>query len=481
MKNVLKKIGAIVLALTLVLSIAAVAVADATLTDGEVGGYTSPDAPTTQDKTINIKKEITVFNPDEAFVYGPAITYTYAIAAASGSELVTVTDAPGDHNSALATTETVNAGITTNVTMTGTSANTIAWTNADILDASAAGVANYKNLAINFANVVFTQPGIYRYKLTETAAAYTTSGVTDGGIGNVRYLDVYVMRSNVDDDAYDLYTDGSTAAQWIIYGYVCISPESVASNAGGTTAVTPSTQKTNGFVSETVGGTPLTADEYRTYNLTIGKTLSGDLTMNSHEFPFDATWTAGSATGVFQFAVEKTGNATVQSTTDNTATSVNGTTISTSLQKVGGADAVGTADKDGTPTIANGATVKYIGIPNGTKVTVTETNDVVGTTYATTATEAIGSNAATAVEWTGGTSAKSADNKTATMAQNATAIYAQSTAPTADSNVAIQVTNTLSQISPTGIVVRVAPFMLILAVGLVLVLAMVRRRREVEE
>ena len=49
-----------------------------------------------------------------------------------------------------------------------------------------------------------------------------------------------------------------------------------------------------------------------------------------------------------------------------------------SLYKVGGADAVGTADKDGSPLIPHEGTIKYIGIPNGTKVTVTETNDVSG-------------------------------------------------------------------------------------------------------
>ena len=108
--------------------------------------------------------------------------------------------------------------------------------------------------------------------------------------------------------------------------------------------------------------------------------------------------------------------------------------------------------------IANGGTIKYIGIPNGTKVTVTETNDVIGTTYFTTGTETIGTGTATPVAWTGGTSIKTADMLIATMDPDKTTIYAQANAPANDSNVAIQVTITLAIISPTGVVLRVAPF-----------------------
>ena len=111
---------------------------------------------------------------------------------------------------------------------------------------------------------------------------------------------------------------------------------------------------------------------------------------------------------------------------------------------------------------------------------MTETNDVVGTTYATTATETIGSGSAADVVWTGGTAARSADNKTATMGNGNTAIYAQAAAPAADSNVAVQVTNTLSIISPTGVAFRVAPYAMILFAGVALLLVS-RRRKEAEE
>lgn len=479
MKN-MKKLSALVLALILVLSLTATAFAEVELPgNGETGvagqffGGVGVDNPTAQtDKIIKLKKAIKAFNPDETLIYGPAITYDYTIAGATGAALLkNITDQPDDHNSGLATTVTALQGVTTNLSVTGdgSSAGTpaIVWTNADILDASAAGTENYKYLTINFSNVVFGQPGVYRYVITEDSVTnYVTSGVIDGdGVtGSTRYLDVYVMRNSS-------YTDGSTAAQWDIYGYVCFE--------GTVDDITPATTtKTNGFVDSSASD----PDEYHTYNLTIGKTLDGDSTMNSHKFPFDATWTAGPATGTFQFIVEETNTASATKTAQAATTTVNGTTVAAdTLYKVGGADAVGTADKDGTPLIAHQGTIKYIGIPDGTKVTVTETNDVLGTTYATTGTETIGSGAAADIEWTGGTSVKSTNNKIATMSPSATTIYAQASAPAADSNVAIQVTNTLSIISPTGIAFRVAPYVLMLAAGMFLFILITRRRREEAE
>ena len=147
---------------------------------------------------------------------------------------------------------------------------------------------------------------------------------------------------------------------------------------------------------------------------------------------------------------------------------------------VGGASAVSTVDKDGTPSIASGATVKYIGIPQAAYATVTETNDVTGTTYTTTATETIGSGSATDVVFANtSTAALSSDSKKATTDQGDTAVYAQGT-PTADSNYAVQFTNTLAIISPTGVAFRVAPYVLMLFAGMALVL-ITRRRENTEE
>ena len=466
----LQKTGFLLLVLALVLTVSASFAAE--LNGGEVGGFTQPDTPNVNDKVVSIQKEITVFNPDEALIYGPAITYTYTVTPGTA---VSVTDAASDHSSGTAASTTTLPGITTGVKVNGGTAGnsasatgTLAWTNADILDASQTGTANCKAFTLDFTDVVFTQPGVYRYLITESANAYTTSGVTETTGTHTRYLDVYVMRS----DAYDAAE--ITKEDWRIYGYVCVIESEDITPDGDTT--TAGAVKTNGFVAATNDGTAVKADEYHTFNLTVGKTLVGDSTMNSHQFPFDAAWTAGDATGTFQFAVEAT-NATVTRTAQAAATSVGGTTVAAdSLYKVGGADAVGTADKDGNPSIANGGTVKYIGIPTGTKAAVTETNNVTGTTYTTTL-EVDG----TAAAFTGGSATLANEDKVATMADGATAVYAQASAPAADTDTTIQFTNTLSVISPTGYVVRFAPYAVMLIAGIALLVVAKKHRKHTEE
>ena len=67
MKNTMKKALALALAVLMMasLSVAAFAEGEAELTGGEVGGYTSPDSPKVQNKTLILKKELTAYNLDD--------------------------------------------------------------------------------------------------------------------------------------------------------------------------------------------------------------------------------------------------------------------------------------------------------------------------------------------------------------------------------------------------------------------------------
>ena len=500
----LKKFGALLLALVLVLSLSAPAFADPAefVRDGETGGFkeVDVDTPNVDNKSINILKEITAYNPDEAYVFGPEITYTYAIAAASGSELKKVTDETADHASGVSTVfDPILAGITTGVTMTGTGTNIIEWTNSDILDASADGTANYKKLTIDFSNVVFTAPGVYRYKITETAASYTTSGVTQGSdTSHTRYLDVYVRRSDSSTSPHVLYTDGSTAAQWIVYGYVCL--------ANGTTDVDENTVKTNGFVDSNATAGTSTADEYKTYNLTVTKDLVNDNSMIDHQFPFAVAFDPNGVTGNFQLIAEKDTSSKSTLTTSTVASGANtvnkasnitgAAATSTDILKVGNSGALSAFANAGAPKIADGSTttgttvglIKYIGIPYDVIPSVTETNDITGTTYTATVKEDVTTVAGTTlaepasnpVTSTSGTMA--ANNKSASIdnTETATRTAASATANSSDVNVAVQFTNTLAIISPTGVAFRVAPYALMLAAGIVL-FALSRKRKAAEE
>ena len=399
--NRLKKIGALLLALALVLSLAVPAFADddpVTLTGGKAGSTESTLA-----RKLSIQKELTVFNPTAAKVYAPNIEYTYAIAAGPAGALI-------DDN----TTATGILALTNSGPLPTIPTDKIKWESAEEVDASAAGAANAKSFTIDFSAVNFPGAGVYRYTLTESAV-YAGTGVTDSG-SHTRYLDVYVKDSNV------------------IYGYVL---STVGGDIDG--AAESDAQKTVGFVNANGNA----ADRYYTTNLTVSKTLVGDSAKNNNPFPFHVNVTAAAVTKA-QIKTAKSGTATV------TATSLG--------------DAALNGQKDESVTIANGGSVSFIGIPAGTTIEVKEQNNVAGTTYTSSysvdGAAAAGEKNIYKDEWSETASVTTADEETSAHT--------------------IAFTNTLALISPTGVVLRVAPYALMLAAGIVL-LVLSRKRRASEE
>lgn len=478
MKNI-RKICTLMLTVFMMIVIGTTAFADgaATLTGGKIGGFTTPDEARSQKKTIVLKKELTAYNLDETSVYAPNISYTYSVG--SGEANISVTDAASDHATGVGTvTVPTKAGITTGVTVTGTAANVIAWTNADTLTASTDGTANTKDLKISFENVVFTGPGIYRYVITESLTTgsghenntYFQTGVTetkstdntDAG-SHIRYLDVYVKPS-------DTYTNGSTAAEWDIYGYVCMY-ESEEITPDGDTATTGAV-KTNGFVAATNDGKSINADSYYTFNVIVGKTVENDnYAKATHEFPFTVIFTNAAITNTVDIKSTVTGTAT--GFTDPAAAAMNN-----------GGD---TSNIKGVVKVKDAATVKYIGIPNGTSVEVYETNDVTGVVYKVdtkfTKESDVTTNITTDNTVTWGTAPASAVAQATTKEKyQSTKVTFTTTANADDDNAyRVAITNTLLTISPTGITLRVAPYILMLVVGILLIILMKSRRKTARE
>ena len=98
------------------------------------------------------------------------------------------------------TVAAAETGYTADVTSTGTDSKTIKVKFGTNNDPAATTASNKKTVAkkftIDFAGVTFTEPGVYRYKLTETADdAYTT---TNGTL----YIDVYVEYAKTGDTTY---------------------------------------------------------------------------------------------------------------------------------------------------------------------------------------------------------------------------------------------------------------------------------------
>ena len=385
-----KKIGAFVLVVVMMLALSVTAFAAG---DGS-------DSLGTGD-TVTIEDRLIAFNPDESSIYAPAVTFNYSIAAGTGG--VTITDSDDVQAVVLAGdwsgTDSNGNSISVSGAPTITASNS--YSMDDTLNASATGDdTNVKNIEISFESVTFPKPGVYRY--TVTREIDDTNSALESADTIVRTLDVYVMEEN-----------GTRS----IYGYILHDVDGDVDES--------STTKYDHYESE-----------YKTSNLTVGKTLVNDSMMNGHKFPFSVTFTG-------------TKNAHIMVDPNE---GVSGKATAADM-------AAGVTSSE--PGIANEGIVKYIGIPNGFTATVYETNDVTGTSYRS---EGVADTAAAAkvINWTGDT-AKS---------------NSASSAAATDVTKTVAFTNTLELISPTGVVMRVAPYVMILTAGIALLLVSKRGRRE---
>ena len=369
------------------------------------------------EKTITIKKQITAFNPDGSTVNAPTITYNYTIE--PGTSGKTVKDPTGIGSSTLS--GPTGATITSSIQWSAETA-------ADQMETAAGGKANTKDITVDFTNVTFPSAGIYRYIITETAT-YTNTGVIDGE-SHTRYMDVYVRNSD------------TSANSYVIYAYVLFTNNN---NIDGTDnaddAETPSAAvKTEGFCGDS-------SDKYYTYNLSVSKVLTDDAVMLNHQFPFQITFT-GDETSVLPIISIKNGSATVPSW--STAGAMSSFSVTAASEKL---------------KIAGGGEVVITGIPVGTSAEILEKNDVVGTTYQS-ASQGADTNAASKPIGPSETS-----NTAIVNAQTAQSMASK----------AVVFNNTLTTISPTGYVVRYAPYGLILIAGIVLLVIAKKHRRHTEE
>ena len=385
-----KKIGAFVLVVVMMLALSVTAFAAG---DGS-------DSLGTGD-TVTIEDRLIAFNPDESSIYAPAVTFNYSIAAGTGG--VTITDSDDVQAVVLAGdwsgTDSNGNSISVSGAPTITASNS--YSMDDTLNASATGDdTNVKNIEISFESVTFPKPGVYRY--TVTREIDDTNLALESADTIVRTLDVYVMEEN-----------GTRS----IYGYILHDVDGDVDES--------STTKYDHYESE-----------YKTSNLTVGKTLVNDSMMNGHKFPFSVTFTG-------------TKNAHIMVDPNE---GVSGKATAADM-------AAGVTSSE--PGIANEGIVKYLGIPNGFTATVYETNDVTGTSYKS---EGVADTAAAAkvINWTGDT----ANSNSA------------SSAAATDVTKTIAFTNTLELISPTGVVMRVAPYVMILTAGIALLNVSKRGRRE---
>lgn len=461
------RLSAVVFALALLFAMAIPAFA---ADDTYEGTQTTAGFGTAATNNIPITKGLVIFNPDGAQVREPNISFVYTATPAPSTALGTITDSNGK-------TVTVKAGPANSVT----SAQVDFAPNHASVTAPATGIEVEKteNMTVVFDNSgtpTFTHAGVYRYLITETikvgatdvaASALPTYGLEarTGDYSNQRYLDVYIVNG----------TTGLELSAAIIFKTDAVDESDPAKPA--TQAITRTTDKTTGF-EPGVDPDPSTGDydytddasvdRYFTYNLKVGKTTTGNLADKDHNFPFVITLKNANTfvPNVTADIVPSTGAEDVSGTTANTvviSNAADGATVSAKM--------------------SDGDYVTINGLPKGTTADVKETNDTkdeytaaftkTGTT--TTSPTTTRYNASNEVQTTGGLAMAENDYVVTTgvaVDGGQTASYVKTE---------LGYTNTISDISPTGLVFRVAPYVLMLLAGVSLVLLFTRRRREVTD
>ena len=260
--------------------------------------------------------------------------------------------------------EILSPGTATGVTGTPTIADVTftaggaAVSSADGVTLTATRMAAVATATVDFSGVSFSEPGIYRYLIKETSAGQ--QGVTydtqladkTNGVAKQRTLDVYVTDDN-----------GSlVVSSYVIHELV--NDIGVGEDAGSAVAATLA-DKSKGFV-----------NEYATFNFAFAKAVSGNQASHDKYFKFSVAITNGGANALVnvdmsaaQTAPAKSAATAYEASTMAAANALDeDSTLDGQQWKL---DADGAVTKD--LYLKHGQTVTIKGLAKGANVTVTET------------------------------------------------------------------------------------------------------------
>lgn len=484
MKNI-KKISALVLALVMVLAMSSTAfAADAKIPEGDnktgisdnpdtVNGGRASDAFNAVDNTLSLNKSIVFINDDPTNVYEPNIVYTYTISKptmTAGATTVTDEHTATPAHTAVVYNDYTLANVVTGSATTTTSTVTFADGNA-FVSATAAGTEVTKPFTFKFTPSQFPHAGIFRFLITESVAtnARETAGiVSNATYSATRYLDVYVRNNG--------------SGSYEIYGYVLFE----ASDAN--TSITSSTTKSNGWVNTASSGTPTDVDVYTTYNAYVQKHVSGSLGDQTNAFPFtvsldnnNSTYTRTTKIRVAATdakAAVSTGTMTWTGTLADPSDNTSGLQASNAYIALNGE-----TDVTVTGTIKHAGEIGFYGLPVDSRITVVEETNNTYDVYTASATVADGTGSATAknIDYKAASTATDYTEDVASAALNRTGLAKLHAIESITAKKVVDFTNTITEISPTGVVLRVAPYAFMLATGMFLLLVSRHRRKDEEE
>lgn len=330
-KNFGKRAGIAVATASMVLAMGVPVMAAGTNYGGVIGGTKT----TTFDKYLVMDKEANV----------PIASFSYAVTAGQAKSY----DIDGK-------TFEVLAGVdASKVSVTGTGAGVISYAPGDTTASDEnALVKNYDNstekyakktATLDFSNCKFTEPGVYRYVITETGTNQAVTNDADA----TRIVDVYVYDDS-DADAKKL-----TIAGYVLHSNENDSPSlSMGENNG--TAGSYDDTKSQGFT-----------NEYDTSDLTFRKEVSGN--QASHDKYFEFTLNIADAVAETVYDVDISGADSVSGSNSATIEANTGKTNPTKL----------TVGEDGTVTqkfyLQHGQEVTVNGLAKGTTYEVLENKE----------------------------------------------------------------------------------------------------------
>ena len=387
--------------------------------------------------TVCIPKSVVLryISEDQLWFYPPDITYDFSIAP--------IAPPTGTHNSGVA----IVAGPAGSASITGQPTFSSA---EKVLTTTGQEVTKYVEVTIDPTK--FTKPGIYRYVITDnttTETLYNVGIVRKGEDDSssylaTRYLDVYV-NSKADGSGFEV-------SSYILH----------SDNAN----VYSTANKSVGYTDDDNNG----YDSYRNYASMLKKVVRGSMGDKSHEFPFAIQINNGGKPYHYaKYTIpEGAGRGTRQNYTDVTWTFVEGTTPE--LTRI---------------TLKHNEALVIRGLTPHASINYTETNDTTETYNVTAEYIKAGTGqgesdhtfrAATDVIPTGtlslaDTAEKVSDYETVNSTTNVT-----HTATPQDIRYC-QFINKIDAISPTGIIMRFAPFVILAGFALVL-LALSRKTKD---
>ena len=216
------------------------------------------------------------------------------------------------------------------------------------------------------------------------------------------------------------------------------------------------------FGEETVAKEDMTSDAYHTYNVEVQKVTAGDLADTQNNFPFTINLTNSevvTSLDDFYYQINKDGTALNEVITNLAADgkwALDGNTASTNLQ------------------LQNGDKILITGLPVGTQIVVKETNNTADT-YSVSA-KINGTDDAAAVDVKIGTGAAKKSVSAAT--NDVVELAAAANVEKANGKDVIVFTNTLRDISVTGLLFSIAPFAFITIAGIALLGLFMRNKKD---